>query len=166
MSRRDHAAERADLQINESLRAAAERMGYKFEPPDTGTPASALMAREEFTEDPDEWQIRVEAFNAILGFFFAKGPHPADVMVQVYAAAKTYRPELILNATCADLANIFGDTKAAWSWRCKNFSRAVAKTGALGTSTGFQKAPSSSRVFAASQKGNTNRRGKRSSRKR
>ena len=160
MSRRDHEAEEIDRRINNALRDAATRKGHHFESADVDTPAHVLMRAEDGEEDFDVWQVRLEAFHTLLGMFFARGPHPADVMVEVFKAAKQYRPELILNMTCEDLAVIFGDTRAAWSERCKRFSRTVAKAGAYGTSAGFQKSPASSRAYAAAQKGNTNRRGK------
>lgn len=160
MSRAEHEVAKIDRRIHQALTTAAERKGSFYEPATEETPASALIMAEE-ADDEEVSEIRREALARMLDFFFQSGAHPAAVMKNVYALTKILRPELILDMRCEDLAKLFGNTKAAWSWRLKQiFSATLKKAGAKGTSAGFQKSPAASDAYARAQRGNHNRRGR------
>jgi hypothetical protein len=146
-----------DTVVSDVLAAAYRRLRSGHEAIDTHTPLDALM-REEEGMPADERVVRAEAFRAILADFFADGPHPAKVMRRVFALTKAYAPELILNMTCQDLGNMFGETRAAVSWRINQLhNKRVKAAGANGTHVRFQKSETTRAKYRLAAKGNKNR---------
>lgn len=140
------------------MAAVRARDDHGWEPVEKRTPLDALIATESADVSREEMQIKLEAFHELLAYFFQRGPHPAHVMQLVYAVAKALRPDLIAHMTVRDLAKMFADTPAAWSWRIEQcVSKLIAKAGMRGVRLPFQKTDSARASYRAAQQGNTNR---------
>lgn len=130
--------------------------------PDNRTPLSDLLQREDgelskdvFTQDPAVMQ---EAFSRLLNYFFADGPHPGCVLRRVFAVAWALRPSLITHMRQTDIALMFGETKAAMSWRINQiFTGYLKAAGMRGTRVPGQKSQASISNYSAAQMGNQNR---------
>lgn len=103
---------------------------------------------------------RQEVFRALLGYFFADGVHPLDVVRRVYAVAKAVAPDLIGDMSLEDLAVLCGDGgRATVSARIKRvYNRYIEESGGRGVQAHFQKSATTVRRYAEAQKGNRNRR--------
>lgn len=124
-------------------------------------PLSELLAKEDGPV-MEEAEIRTEAFRALMDFLFADGPHPGVVVRRVYALAKAICPARLAYMSLADLGLMLGETRAAQSWRVKKiFSYKLQAAGAKATHAAFQKRAGAVAKYAAAQKGNTNRKGRR-----
>lgn len=145
--------------ITETLRVAWSREQLAGRAPAyTRTPLDEMVAREE-GEPVEEHLIRLEAFRRLLALFFADGPHPGDVMRRVYAFTKALHPELILNMSCEEIGGMFGETKAAVSYRIKQLvNRPISAHSGRSAQLPWQKSSSACAKYAARAKGNQNRR--------
>lgn len=161
-------ADSFDREINSVLARAALKQGYSAEAVTVRTPLDDLIRGEEVDGESDDEvaELRRKILRHLLRFFFADGPHPGAVVRRVYAVAKPLTPELIMHMTCEDLANMLGETKAAHSWRIlKIFSDYQRARGVKGFKAAFQKSESARAKYSRAQQGNSNRRGKKNSRK-
>src|SRR5690606_5546786 len=105
-----------EQRVHEVLGAVYRRNGDTYEAVTHTTPLDALL-REEEEMDSTEQFTRVETFRRLLGFIFDGTPDPAWTMRRLYALAKAYAPELLRNMSDHDIGMIFGETRAAVSWR-------------------------------------------------
>lgn len=145
-----------EARIASVLARKAHAMGYEGESATTYTPLSALLQSED--GDTEEAQIRAEAIGAFIDFVLQRGPHPAHALKNFYAVVHAIRPQSLPDWTCQDFADLFGETKAAHSWRVKQlFSRLSARS-PRPIKARFQKSASASASYSAAQKGNNNRR--------
>lgn len=153
-------SEPTEEKITETLRRAYSReQAHGREPVYFRTPLEDLMSREE-GEDTDEYSIKREAFDRMLDYFFADGPHPGTVMRRVFAWAKALRSELLLNMSLDEIGKMFGEGRAAQSWRIKQLvTRPLKASGAKGSHLPWQKSPTAVEKYSASAIGNRNRRG-------
>jgi hypothetical protein len=130
--------------------------------------AKALpMALEEVLDgrapnDGDEVPtIRRETACRLLTFLFQNGPHPGAVVRLVYLLAWRTMPELVLNMNGSELAEMMGETRAAWSARNKKmFTDYLRKKGFKATLCHGMKSESACTKYAAAAMRNTNRRGR------
>lgn len=136
----------------------AQKAGLVAESVSHQTPLSALLAGEA-GDDEDEQRRRSEVLVAFIDFVLQDGAHPGDAMKNFYAVVHALRPQALHNWTCEDFGQLFGQTKAAHSWRVKKlFGPFMEARGARPIRARFQKAASASASYAAAQKGNRNRR--------
>lgn len=122
------------------------------------SPLESLMRMEE--GDPDEeWKIRDETIQRVLGFFFAVGPDPLEVVRRVFATAKAVSPELLGDMSLEDIALLCGDGgRATVSARAKRiYNRTLEKAGMKAVKAPYQKSEEAVRTFREAQKGNQNR---------
>ena len=146
---------RDERRINDTLARAAQRQGYTAEAVTTHTPLDDLLQ----AEDGDEDQHR-EALGKVLLYFFADGPHPGAVLRRVFGVTLAIRPELILNMNRADLAMMFGETRAAQSWRIKKiFSGYQRERGVKGFKARSEKSETAVAKYTRLRRGVSNRRG-------
>jgi hypothetical protein len=146
--------------IEGTLARVYRRNGY--EGVSMRTPLGEVIAREEGRapeDDPDAdpiYDARSEGFRAAMRYVFADGPHPGLSMRRLYALARAIDPGLIAQMNGTDLAEMFGETRAAQSARVK-----MMFTGYSGKKPKlpFQKTASARERMAAAQMGNQNRRG-------
>lgn len=124
----------------------------------TYTPLSALLASEE--DDQEETRLRSEVIGAFIDFVLQGGAHPAHALKNFYAVVHALRPQALPGKwTCQDFADLFGETKAAHSWRVKQiFGARLEARGARPIKARFQKPASATANYSAAQKGNRNRR--------
>jgi hypothetical protein len=146
-----------EARIASVLARKASQLGYEAPSVTTYTPLSALLASEDGA-DEDERQARSEIVGKMLDFILQDGAHPAKAMKNLYAIVHALRPQALPGKwTCQDIADLFGETKAAHSWRVKQLCGPKLK-GARPIKARFQKAASATANYSAAQKGNHNRR--------
>lgn len=145
--------------IVSTLAAAAARMA---------SPATA--ARVELSELVDlrdgeelaDYEQRQLRLRALLRFIFYFGPRPEGVTRRVFCLAK-WRPmtaALLLDMSLANLGRMFGETRAAWSWRVKRVvNYFLTSQHVRGGKAGFQKSEEACAVYAQVQRRNRNRTG-------
>ena len=151
-------AAKHDRRINETLAQRFSKAGYRSEAVDSATPLSALLAKEECEEVQTE---RSEVIAEMLAFFCADGVHPGWVMRRVFAVLKAIKPQLLGDMSLEEMGNLFGETKAAQSWRIKKmFSDYQRGKGAKSFKAAFQKSEAARSAYSVAQQGNTNRRTK------
>jgi len=152
-----------ELRINTVLGKVHRREGGDFDLPDNRTPLTDLLAKELIgegghEESAGEWAIRDEAFSRLLGYIFADGPHPGVTMRRLYALAYAKDKSLIRNMSMTDLAQMFGETKAAQSWRINRmYTDYLKSTGMRGCKIPGQKSESARETYSDLQQGNKNR---------
>ena len=142
------------------LARKAHQLGYEAGASvTTYTPLSALLACEDGS-DEDARQARSEVLGMLIDYAMQDGAHPAKVMKNFYAIVHALRPQALPGEwTCKDFGDLFGETKAAHSWRVKKlFDRRLKERGARPIKARFQKPASATPKYAAAQKGNSNRR--------
>jgi hypothetical protein len=145
--------------VNETLRVVYSREQLAGrEPVLTRTPLDEVMAREE-GEPIDAYAMRIEAMRDLMSYFFAEGPHPEAVLKRVFAVAKAIFPQLVFNMSCEEIGLLFGETKAAVSYRIKLLvNRPIAALFGHKVQLPWQKSSSACAIYAARAKGNQNRR--------
>lgn len=154
MSRGQNDAQR----IEQTLAQVFQKKGYQQEAVTTRTPLSDLLAQEDTADVQSE---RLETLRALNRFYVADGPHPGSVLRRVFAVLKAVSPELIVNMTLAEMGQMFGETKAAQSWRVKKiFTNYQRERGIKGFKAAFQKSEKARSAYSRAQQGNTNRAGK------
>lgn len=105
--------------------------------------------------------IRRETLLRLLHFQFQDGPHPGCTTRLVYLMAQRVAPELVLCMSGAELADMLGETRAAWSARNKRIYTGYLKArGAKAAKGRHQKSDTADAKYASAARGNTNRRGK------
>lgn len=145
--------------ITETLRHAWSReQAAGREPVYTRTPIDEMISRED-GEAIDAYLMRVEAMRDLMRYFFAEGPHPAAVLKRVFAVAKAIFPDLVLNMSCEEVGMLFGETKAAVSYRIKLLvNRPIAALFGHSVQLPWQKSSSACAKYRSQAMGNTNRR--------
>lgn len=146
------AAERA------ALGAAMRRNAHLVTPERSLTPFEELVAREASDHSDEEALIREEAIGTWLGWLFEGGIKIEEATKRLFVFARGFRPELILNMSGAEIAALFGQTRAAESHRSRKVIEAtLRKAGAKFTDQPYQKSATTRRKCAASAMGNRNR---------
>lgn len=146
-----------EARIASVLARKAQQLGYDpGASVTTYTPLSALLASED--GDAEETQLRAEIVGALIDFILQRGPHPAHALKNFYAVVHAIRPEALPHWTCQDFADLWGETKAAHSWRVKQLFGRLAARGARPIKARFQKSAAATPNYSAAQKGNRNRR--------
>ena len=120
------------------------------------TPLSELLASED--GDEEETRLRAEIIVALIDFVLQRGAHPAHALKNFYAVVHAIRPDALPHWTCQDFADLWGETKAAHSWRVKQLFGRLTARGARPIKARFQKPASATPNYSAAQKGNRNRR--------
>jgi len=144
--------------IAETLAQRFAKQGFCHEAVDTATPLTALLGKEEGENVEDD---RHEVIGAMLDFFCADGVHPGWVLRRVFAVLKAVRPQLLGDMSLEEMGNLFGETRAAQSWRIKKmFTDYQRGKGAKSFKAAFQKSEAAVGSYSRAQKGNTNRRAK------
>lgn len=106
-------------------------------------------------------RMKQETAVRLLHFIFQDGEHPGCTTRLLYLLAQRMQPELILHMSGAELADMLGETRAAWSARNKRiFTGYLKARGSKAAKGALQKSDSASAKYALAARGNTNRRGK------
>lgn len=147
--------EEHEKRINDVLaRSFRREVGRGREPVYVRTPLDDLIEAEEGDED-----ARSKMLGQVLDYFFADGPHPGAVLRRVFGLAKAVRPQLIMHMSLHDLGQMFGDGRAAWSFRIKSiFNGYLKKMTGMDFTLPWQKSPGAVAKYSEAQKGNSNRR--------
>jgi len=115
-------------------------------------------------EDPAgryEYHQRLVGVKALFRYILAEGNHPLKIMKRLYAAGAGFREEAFSRLTMEERALMFGETKAAVSWRMKALSGLIDLAGMRGTKLPGQKSAAATANYSACQAGNSNRKKKR-----
>ena len=149
-----------EARINQTLAVAFQREGRSVFIRDT--PMTIAEIFEQAPDDgPEELKLKGETALRFLYFIFQNGEHPGCTMRLLYLLAQRLDPTLVLNMSGAELADIFGETRAAWSARQKlMFNGYLKARGAKAVKGRNQKSDTASARMASAARGNTNRRGK------
>lgn len=123
------------------------------------SPLDELIRREEGDAGEERMVQRQEIFRGLLGYFFADGPEPLDVLRRVYAVVKAVAPDHIGDMSLEDLAVLCGDGgRATTSARIKRiYNRYIEEAGGRSVSAPFQKSAETVGKYQAAQRGNHNR---------
>ncbi len=153
-----------ERRVESALERAAARMHEAVE---WRTPLDELMLSEAAermgdVHSEDEMALLVEFFRRVFDFIFEEGAHPGWVLRRVYALARRYRPDLILHMNGTDLGLLFGETRAAQSYRMQLIFDRLRMSGVRGFRGGGCKSEESRATYAASAAGNHNRSKKKS----
>ena len=105
-----------------------------------------------------ELMQRMIGIKAFFRFLKARGVHPASMLKQLAAAGRACHIEPFNGMTMSEIGMMFGETKAAHSWRCKILSREIELAGMHGTKLPGQKSKEASESYRKVRKGNKNRR--------
>lgn len=99
---------------------------------------------------------------AIIDYITSQGLTWKSITASAYAIAKSYHPHLLAGMSLEDIATLSGDSgRATPSHRARRLiNRKLEAAGAKATSVPFQKSASAVKAYAAAQKGNANRRAK------
>ncbi len=146
--------------MNAALATAYQKSGR--EAVTTATPMSFAQLFEAAPGDGEEIrQVQCETLIRMLHFIFQDGPHPGCTTRLTYLLAQRLAPELVLNMSGAELADLLGETRAAWSARNKRiFTGYLKARGAKAAKGRMQKSDTACAKYASASRGNTNRRGK------
>jgi hypothetical protein len=147
-----------EARINDELRIAYQR--EKRGGPEADRPMELDEVFEAAPGDgEDEMRIRRETVIRMLYFIFQKGCHPGQTLRLLYILTQRLSPELILHMNGTALANIFGETRAAWSARMLLiFNGYLAANGQKAIKYAAQKSDTARAKYAAAAIGNSNRR--------
>lgn len=164
---REAVVEEADVSAHEqavlaTLGAVRRRRGFAEMEAQTRSSLASFLAVESRAGggEPDSVEefYRVQTFRRLLAYVFEEGPDPAQAMRRLYALAKSYTPELLFNMSDHEIGMIFGETRAAVSWRRdKLVTKKLKAAGAKSTHVRCQKTESARRKFSKAQRGNRNR---------
>jgi hypothetical protein len=137
---------------------AAERVGVVFPAQAIPTPAEEVERQEAFLGgDSDDFKARSEGVAKFVDWLFQAGPQPSVVLKRLYVYARAARPELLLNMSGAEIAALFGQTRAAESAREKLILGETLASVGLTAAFGWQKRPSACAGYAKVQLGNRSR---------
>ena len=163
-----------ERRIEAALAKASRRRGDEVE---GWTPVDELMLRDDLREyekevlrvaeetpdvernDDAKFQLFAEWMRLWFDFVFEDGPHPGWALRRVYALARRYRPHVIMHMNGTDLALIFGESRAAQSWRMQQLFDRLKACGVAGNRGSGFKMESTRVGYAKAAKGNHNRRG-------
>ncbi len=158
---REHELLEHERRVESALARAASRLHEAVE---TRTPVHEVMLSEEAEEFErmadtveDGERLRQEFFQRFFDFLFEDGPHPGWVLRRLYVLARRYRPDLVLRMNGTDLGLLFGETRAAQSYRMQLIFDRLRGAGARGFRGGGCKSEGSREAYAASAAGNHNR---------
>lgn len=147
-----------------ALARAAARM---HEAVDVKTPLDSMMLEEESAifdaaagKDEERMRLLRDFFDKFFEFLYEDGPHPGWVLRRIYSLARRYRPELIMGMNGTDLGMMFGETRAAQSWRMQLIFDRLKGSGVRGNRGGGCKTEGSRAAYAEAAAGNHNRSGK------
>lgn len=122
------------------------------------TPFDEMVAREEGAHTDDEHAMRAEAIDAWLSWLFEDGPSLDRATKRLYSFARAYRPDLLRNMSGAEIAALFGQTRAAESARTRKVTETtLKKAGYKCTALPFQKSEAARMKCSLAQMGNRNR---------
>lgn len=146
--------------ISRALAVAYQREGRV--PVEARTPMTFAELFEQAPGDgEEEAKIKRETATRLLHFVFQDGPHPGCALRLLYLMAQRLAPELVLNMSGAELADMVGETRAAWSARNKRiFTGYLKARGFKAAKSRLQKSDAAVAKYASAARGNTNRRGK------
>lgn len=158
---REHELLEHERRVDTALSRAASRM---HEAVDVNTPVDELMLSEEAeaferlaSDDEAGRRLLLAFFDRFFDFLYEDGPHPGWVLRRVFALARRYRPELILKMNGTDLGLMFGETRAAQSWRMQAIFDRLKLSGVRGARGGGFKCEASRESYSEAARGNSNR---------
>ena len=151
-----------DANANEALGRFFQRENW--EPTYSAMPFDEMLrAESDGSDEPEigEYEIaqRVAGVKAFFRYLLSKGPHPAEMLKQLACIGRGMRVEPFSRMTMHEAAQLFSETAAAHSWRCKVLSKMIEFCGMKATRLPGQKTAGASASYRACRKGNCNRNG-------
>jgi hypothetical protein len=151
---------------NEALERAAARRGEAIS---VRTPADEVMLREELRafEDGcldmvtemggDRWGLYTEWMQGWLDFVFKDGPTLGAALRRLYTIARRYRPDAVAHMNGTEIGLMWGQSRAAESYRLQTIFDGLKRAGAAGYRGGGAKREETRAKYAAAANGNQNR---------
>jgi hypothetical protein len=131
-------------------------------------PFDELLTNEQdgLDGEPGDYEMRqravgVRSFLRYLTCEIGKGAALLAIMKRLFAAGRAMGVAPFNQLTMTEAGLMFGETKAAHSWRCKLLSGKLKLAGMNGVQLPGQKSPDASAVYAKVAQGNGNRKKKR-----
>lgn len=159
-----------ERQIDFAMSRAAARLAHIGDDVEVRTPLTALLLAEDMErleaasrsiaeEYGDDFSRTYAAwFGRLLAFFFAEGPHPGVVLRRLYMVARRYGPDLIWGMNGTDLGMMFGESRAAQSYRINLLFDGLKAAGVRGNRGAGCKREEARETYAECATGNHNRR--------
>lgn len=148
--------------VREGLRRIYRK---QWQPVDLKTPLDELMAAED--GQLEEWSYKADVIKRMFEYFVQDGLEPCNVMQNVYAVAAHMHLEPWAHLTVRERGLILGDSHGAQHWRMQKICvNKVRRSGARSWKAPGQKSLEARGEYSEAQKGNTNRKKKRSLRHR
>lgn len=130
-------------------------------------PAHVEMPFDEILESEDdglegapsdyEMLQRQKGIEGMFRYLTVEGSHPLKIMKRLYAIGRGFRIAPFVDLTMEEAGLMFGETKAAHSWRFKFLSGKIEQCGMKGSKLAGQKSKFSRGNYSAAQQGNQNR---------
>jgi len=150
-----------EARMNRALAVAYRRDGRSAGETQAPTTLGELVEGCAESDGDEVARVRSETVVRMLHFLFQDGPHPGSVTRLVYLLAQRLSPGLILRMNGSELADMLGETRAAWSARNKRIFTGYMEARGSRAARGLnQKSTTVCEKYARAQLGNQNRRGK------
>ena len=145
-----------DACANEALTRFFDRAGG-WSQVDSRMPFQEILEAEDDGEEERagdyEFRQRMIGVKAFFRFLRTHGVHPAAMLKQLAAAGRACHEEPFAAMTMGEIGMLFGETKAAHSWRCKILSREIELSGQRGSKLPGQKKRKPRKSIARSARG-------------
>lgn len=119
----------------------------------------ALLATLESADEVNDydWQQRTMGARLVFRWILAEGFHPLKVMKRLYAVGRAMNVRPFTELTMEEQGKMFGETKAAVSWRMQLLSGLIKLRGMIGHRLPGQKSPDAKKSYHVAALGNSNR---------
>lgn len=119
----------------------------------------AFLATLEAADEVNDydWQQRTIGARLVFRWILAEGFHPLKIMKRLYAVGRAMHVDPFTQLTMEEQGGMFGETKAAVSFRMKVLSGLIKLRGMMGNRLPGQKTPAASASYSGAQMGNHNR---------
>jgi hypothetical protein len=148
-----------DASITAAMRSFHARGGRELIVEDM--PFDEILSAESDGEEGEAGEYeraqRRAAIRAIFRYLTAEGPHPLKIMKRLYAIGRGLNIPPFCELTMEEAGLMFGETKAAHSFRVGLLSGVIERSGMHGSRLPGQKSRSASLSYSRAQEGNRNR---------
>jgi rubrerythrin len=151
-----------DQQLDRLMGQVYRRAGRDLDAePEQETPLAELLQAEpralgDYTEEErqaimrEEFAIAGRYLRRWVAWVLERGPHPRHALPRFYSAVNAMAPDLLLHMTQAEIAQIFGQVRAAESARARKLDGMLEKVSRPGASfAGGKTAEARARMSAA-----------------
>jgi hypothetical protein len=144
-------------EVHDALSKAYRKKGRTWDPMEEPTSLDVMTARED-TMEPGESLVRARAVELWLRRVWESGVSFSDALKHLLTDVRALAPELVLNMSGEEIAALFGQGRAAESWRVRRrVNDFLARAGFRNPQLRHQKSLAGCQNYARAQRGNRNR---------